>query len=105
MQGTHPISVTLAHSLSKAEALARLKAGLDRLRARYPAEAKVGEEVWTGDNLKFRVAVLGQTTTGTIAVGDKEVNVDVALSWLMAHQADAAVAFIRREGAAMLEGK
>jgi putative polyhydroxyalkanoate system protein len=102
MSGTHPISVELQHRLGKDEALQRLKSGLARLVAKYPAELAVGEEKWTGDGLQFRVAILGQTTTGAIKVGERDVRVDVALSWLMAHQAGAAEAMIKREGAAML---
>jgi hypothetical protein len=102
MSGTHPIAVTLVHSLDKEEAVRRIKSGLARVRAKYPAELTVGEETWDKDRLAFRVAVLGQTTTGTIKVNERDVRVDVALSWLMAHQAGVAEALIRREGAAML---
>ena len=103
MPGTHPIAVIVLHALTKDEALQRVKAGLERVVARYPAHLTIGEQKWSGDRLTFRVAVLGQTTTGTIDVGEREVRADVALSWLMAHQAGVAEAIIRREGAAMLE--
>jgi hypothetical protein len=102
MQATHPVAVTIPHQLGKDEARRRVKAGLERVCARYPAELKVAEEKWVGDHMSFRVALLGQNTTGTIDFADAELRVNVALSWLMAHQAGDAEAMIKKEGAAML---
>jgi hypothetical protein len=96
------VSVTLPHRLSRDEALRRVKAGLDRVRAQYPAQLKVGEEKWEGARLTYRVAVLGQTVTGTIEVRDSEVKVEAQLTWLFAHQAGPAETMIKEQGAAML---
>jgi hypothetical protein len=103
--GTHLVTVTLPHSLGRDEALRRVKAGLDRVRKQYPAQLVVAAENWNGERLTYRVAVLGQTTTGSIDIGEREVRVVAELSWLIAYQAPAAEALIRKEGAAMLEGR
>lgn len=104
MSHTHPIALNVSHRLGKDEALRRVKSGLDDVRARYRAQLVVAEENWADNRLTYRVAVLGQTTTGVIEVGESEVRVAAELSWLIAYQAPAAEALIRKEAAAILMG-
>jgi hypothetical protein len=98
------VVVTLPHRHGKTEALGRVKAGLEDARTRYAAQLKVAEENWEDGRLRFRVAVLGQSLTGSIEVGDEAVRTEVKLTWLMGHQVKAAEALIEKEGRAMLEG-
>ena len=97
------VVVTIPHRHGKAEALRRVKAGLDDARKRYAAQLKVAEENWEGDRLRFRVAVLGQSLTGAIDIADDSVRTEVTLTWLMGHQVKPAEALIEKEGRAMLE--
>jgi len=99
-----PIVVTIPHRHGKIEATRRIKTGIEDARTRYAAEFKVAEQTWEGDRLRYRVAVLGQTVTGTVDVTDAEVRVEVVLTWLMAHLVKPAEAIVRREGEAILGG-
>lgn len=97
-----PIVVTIAHRHGKVEAARRIRAKLEEAKTRYPAEMKVAEEQWEGDRLRFRAAVLGQSITGTIDVGEDQVRAEVMLTWLMGHWVKPAEALIRREGESAL---
>jgi Putative polyhydroxyalkanoic acid system protein (PHA_gran_rgn) len=97
------VVVTIPHRLGRAEALRRVKAGLEEARKRYAAQLKVAEENWEGDRLRFRVAVLGQSLTGAIDIADDSVRTEVTLTWLMGHQVKPAEALIEKEGRAMLD--
>jgi hypothetical protein len=99
-----PVVVTIPHRHGKAEATRRIKAGIEDIRARYPAQLKIAEENWESDRLRFRAAVLGQTITGTIDVADQEVRTEVVLTWLMGHLVKPAEALIKREGELILDG-
>jgi hypothetical protein len=99
-----PVVVTIPHRHGKAEATRRIKAGIEDIRARDPAQLKSAEENWEGDRLRFRAAVLGQTITGTIDVADHEVRTEVMLTWLMGHLVKPAEALIKREGELILDG-
>jgi Putative polyhydroxyalkanoic acid system protein (PHA_gran_rgn) len=99
-----PIVVNLPHGHGRAEAVRRVKAAIEEARARYPAELKVAEENWDGDRLRFRVALLGQSVTGSIDVADDQVRAEVLLTWLMGHLVQPAEALIRQEGERALSG-
>ena len=43
-----PVVVTIPHRHGKAEATRRIKAGIEDIRARYPAQLKIAEENWEG---------------------------------------------------------
>jgi hypothetical protein len=97
-----PIVVTIPHRLGKAEAARRIRARIDDSRARDAARFKVAEENWDGDQLTFRIALLGLPVTGTIEVGDDQAHAEVKLSWYQSHMLKPAEAFIRDEGAKLL---
>jgi hypothetical protein len=97
------VVVTIPHQHGKAEATRRIKAGIEDARKRYAAQLKIAEENWKENQLRFRVAVLGQSLTGTIDVGDDTVRTEVTLTWLMGHQVKAAEALIEKEGRAILD--
>jgi putative polyhydroxyalkanoic acid system protein len=97
------VVVTTPHRHGKAEAMRRVKAGIEDARKRYAAQLKVAEENWVDYRLRFRVAVLGQSLTGAIDVGDDNVRTEVTLTWLMGHQVKAAEALIEKEGRAMFD--
>ena len=59
-----PLIVSIPHSLGKAEALRRIKSGLDTVRTSYGQVLHIEEETWSGDRLAFRVSALGQHASG-----------------------------------------
>ena len=99
-----PIVVVIPHRHGKAEATRRIKAAIDATPPGHAAKFKVAEERWEGDRLTYRVALLGQTCTGMIEVGDDSARVELKLSWYLGHMVKPAEAFIQQEGARILAG-
>ncbi|SEF12292.1 Putative polyhydroxyalkanoic acid system protein (PHA_gran_rgn) [Rhizobiales bacterium GAS191] len=97
------ITVTIPHSLGKAEASRRLKAGLARIRPIVSNNLAIFDETWNEDRLEFRIGVLGQATCGSIDVGDKNVSVSLLLPSALALLAEKAKALIQKQGLIMLE--
>ena len=102
---SEPLLVSIPHRLGKAEAVRRLKSGLERARTNYSSIIAVDEEVWTGDRLVLRVRALGQSASGIIDVLDDCVRLEVTLPWLLAKVAERVVPTIRKEATLMLEKK
>jgi hypothetical protein len=100
-----PLIVSIPHRLAKAEALRRLKAGLDGVGTKYGRLFTIQEQAWTGDHLQFRVSALGQVASGSIDVAEDHVHLQVFLPWLLAALAASLQPLIGREGALMLEKK
>jgi hypothetical protein len=100
-----PLTVSIPHALGKAEARRRLEGGLASLRTHFGSVLQVQEEVWSGDSLAFRASVLSMQTTGTVAVAEDHVRVDVMLPWALALLADKATTLIRARGQLMLNKK
>jgi hypothetical protein len=99
---TEPVIVVIPHHLGKAEAINRIKAGLEEVRTRYATKLKVAEEKWEGDRLTFRAAVLGQSVVGTIDAGEDNARAEVRLTWFWSHMLKPAEEIIRQEGSRML---
>jgi hypothetical protein len=101
---TESVVVTIPHRLGKDEAIRRLKTGFGKVRSSFGESFVVVKDDWTGDHLDFRATLLGQTTTGTVDVGETSVRVEVQLPWMLAMLANKAKAIVTRQGQAMLEG-
>jgi hypothetical protein len=83
----------------------RLKSGLRDVPAAFHQILVVEEDVWTGDQLQFRVKALGQSASGTIEVADEHVCLTVTLPWLLAQLAEKLSPALRQQGRLMLEKK
>jgi hypothetical protein len=99
---SQPIIVTLPHRLGKAEALRRLKTSLGDAQS-SGASLFAFKNQWSGDHLDFRASLLGQTTTGTVDVGEDNVRLEVQLPWLLSMLANKAKALVEKQGKLMLE--
>ena len=102
---SRPLVVLIPHRLGKPEAIRRLKSGLDGVRPNLSRLLAVQEEVWTDNQLRFRVRALGQVASGSIEVQDDHVRLEVVLPWLLALLADKIQPAIRARGTLMLEKK
>lgn len=100
-----PLIVSISHQLGKEEAVRRLKAGLGSVRSQYGQLLHIDEEIWSGDRLAFRVTVMRQQASGTVAVEEDRVQLEVVLPWLLAGMAHGVQAMIRARGERMLEKK
>lgn len=103
-----PLVVSIPHRLGQAEATRRLKGGLTRVAANFPA-LSADEETWTQENgadrMAFRMRALGQAVSGTIDVRDEEVQLELNLPFLLRVFAEHATETIQKQGKLLLEKK
>ncbi|MGC2409586.1 MAG: polyhydroxyalkanoic acid system family protein [Methyloceanibacter sp.] len=98
-----PVVVTIPHKLGKEEAIRRLKNGFGNVRSTFGEKFVVLTDDWKGDHLDFRASLLGQTTTGTVDVGQSSVRLEVQLPWILAMLANKAKSIVQKQGQLMLE--
>lgn len=98
---SQPIVITIPHQLGRAEAKARLEADLTRLLAQVGEMAKI-ERQWEADVLRFSAQLLGQQITGTVAVAERDVRVEVAIPGVLGMIAQRLKGRIQREGQILL---
>lgn len=65
---SNPLVVSIPHSLGRTEAVRRLKSGFGSVPAAFQHILALQDEVWTGDNLRFRISAPGQVASGSINV-------------------------------------
>lgn len=102
---SQPLVVTLPHRLGRDAAVRRLKDGLQMTRTKYGAFVSVEQEVWTGDDLAFRLSAIGQSASGTVKVSESDVTISVQLPWLLAPFAAKAQQVLQNQGRMLLERK
>jgi hypothetical protein len=102
---SEPLVVSIPHKLGQAEAIARLKRGLGRVRTDYSSFMTIDEETWVDNRVSFRMKAVGQTCSGTIDVREDHVRLEVILPWLLAKVAERLVPTIQKEATLMLEKK
>lgn len=100
-----PLVVSVPHQLGREEAIRRLKDGLRWSRDKYGAVVSVEQETWSGDQLEFRIAALGQSATGLVNVSETDVTLAVQLPWLLAKFAEKAQTLLQKQGHLLLEKK
>jgi hypothetical protein len=76
-----PLVVSIPHSLGKAEALRRLKSGLDGLP--QTGLLTLDQQAWTDSRMSFAVRALGQSVPGSLEVHDDLVRLEVVLPGLL----------------------
>ncbi len=62
----------------------RLKGGMSEMASKLGALITIEQEVWEGDTLTFQMRGFGQSASGTIAVFEDSIRIDVMLPWLLA---------------------
>jgi hypothetical protein len=97
-----PVIVNLPHQHTKAEALKRIREGLQKVKPQLASFSSTMEEEWVGDDLNFRIGAMGQSVTGRIAVMDNSVRVEVDLPWILAAIADKVRGQIEKKGSQIL---
>jgi putative polyhydroxyalkanoate system protein len=78
-----PVIVTLPHQHTKAEAIKRIREGVEKLKPQLVLYTSFLEEEWRGDELHFHVVVMKQAVSGRIHVMDDNVRVEVDLPWIL----------------------
>src|SRR5437667_12814211 len=78
-----PLTITIPHQLTKAEARRRIDSHIAELLGQYSSHLDHLDHHWTGDTLDFQAGVMGMTITGKVHVEVQVVRVEVALPWLL----------------------
>ena len=76
-----PLVVSIPHSLGRAEALRRLKSGLEGLP--QAGLLTLEQQGWTDNRMSFMVRALGQSVPGSLEVQDDLVRLEVLLPGLL----------------------
>lgn len=98
-----PVVITIPHQLGRAEARRRLDEGTLQLTSQIGAAGDLKKE-WVGDTLRFSLAAIGQTVSGTIAVEDQEVRLEVILPGIFGMIAGKVKGRLREQGQILLAG-
>ena len=98
-----PVAVTVNHRLGKAEAIRRLRDGLDRTKGNLGGLVALERETWEGDTLRFSMRALGQTAAGKIEVLEDALRIEVSLPWLLAKAANRLLPILSKETTLLLE--
>ena len=98
-----PVVVNIPHELGRAEARRRIDEGVGRLTSQIGAVGEL-QKAWEGDTLAFSLQAIGQTVTGTIAVLEREVRLEVHLPGIFAMIASKVKGRLREQGQILLEG-
>lgn len=96
-----PIVVSIPHELGRLEARRRLDEGLGQLTSQIGAVGNL-TRTWEGDTLRFSLVAIGQTVTGTMAVADREVLLEIVLPGIFAMVAGKLKTRLRDQGQALL---
>ena len=96
------VTVSIPHKLGKEEAARRIARGFAAAREKGGGMLNFADETWSGDQVAFNVAMLGQSAAGTIDIHDDHVVIDVTLPWLLAKMAEQAKVLIEKQGNRLL---
>ena len=99
------VTVTIGHSLGKAEAVRRLKEGFARNHGQLGPMIAVEQETWDGDTWRLRMRALGMAAAASIEVLEDALRIEVSLPWLLAKAANRLLAVVRKEATLLLEKK
>jgi hypothetical protein len=75
---------------------------MGQVRSQLSGVGATVEDRWTEDRMAFDVAVLAQTISGRVDVGDNEVRLEVDLPWMLAMLAEKITGKIAKQGTLML---
>ena len=76
-----PLVVSIPHTLGRAEALRRLKTGLEGMP--QAGLLTLEQQGWTDNRMSFMVRALGQSVPGSLEVQDDSVRLEVVLPGLL----------------------
>jgi putative polyhydroxyalkanoate system protein len=103
---SRPVTISIPHSLGKAEARSRIDKGFDQMKAQMAAASVSNmRQAWAGDRLNFNAQALGQTFNGAIDVGEQDIRIEVALPGLLGMFAGKIAGKLKQQGTLLLEKK
>jgi hypothetical protein len=96
-----PVTLTLTHHLGQAEAINRIKSGVESTKS-MSLPLTVEFAAWQDNVLNFRVRALGVNCLGTITVLEDIVRLDVVLPAILGYVADKILNVVRSKAQILL---
>jgi hypothetical protein len=96
-----PITLTITHHLGRAEALSRVKSGVESAKS-TPLPLSVEYAEWQDNIMNFRIRALGVNCLGTITVLDETVRLDLVLPAVLGFVADKVISVVRARAQILL---
>jgi hypothetical protein len=78
-----PITISIPHQLSRAEARRRIEKGFSQIIGGIPGSTGTCSQHWEGDRLIFSVCAMGQTASGVVDVLDNAVTMELDLPGML----------------------
>ena len=100
-----PITISIPHSLGRAEARRRIEAGFAKIIHLLPGSGGACSERWDGDRLSFSASAMGQTVAGVVNVLDAAVTIEVDLPGVLGMIAGRLKDRLQRAGQLLLTKK
>lgn len=97
-----PITALIEHELSEADAIRRIKDGINQYRGTLEAVATVRREAWSGNVLEFELLVLGKLCEGQIQVEERIVRLELILPGVLGFVATKILSSIKKKGQLLL---
>jgi putative polyhydroxyalkanoate system protein len=97
-----PLTITIPHQLTKAEAKGRIDSHLTELLGQYGSQLDHLDHRWTGDTLDFQAGVMGMSVSGKLQVEEQQVRVEIVLPWVLATLGRSLSQSIEQEGRKLL---
>ncbi|HVV93812.1 MAG TPA: polyhydroxyalkanoic acid system family protein [Hyphomicrobiales bacterium] len=76
---TTPLTITVPHGMTRAEALVRIRSNFDKAAEQAKPYVTSIEDQWEGDVLNVKVAALGRDFTGRVEALEDAVKIEVDL--------------------------
>ena len=98
-----PVIVTISHTLSRQDAISRLRERIGTARQMLGEyRIVVLRDEWTDNRLDFAVGALGQSAHGHVDVMDDHFRVELQLPWLLAAFAERIATLVQKRAPLLL---
>jgi Putative polyhydroxyalkanoic acid system protein (PHA_gran_rgn) len=98
-----PVVVTISHTLSRQEAISRLRERIGTARQMLGEyRIVVLRDEWTDNRLDFAVGALGQKVQGLVEVLDDHFRIELQLPWLLAAFAERIATLVQKRAPLLL---
>ena len=96
------LSISIPHRLTQEQAKQRIVEGIARARTQFAGNVANIEQTWTGDQLAFKLGIMGQSIAGRLNVQPQTVHLEIDLPWMLAMMAGKIQQQIETEGKKLL---
>ena len=100
-----PLTVTIPHTLGRAEARRRIENGFAKIVDVLPGGAGKCSQRWEADRLVFAVSAVGQSVSGAIEVGESSVVMEIELPGVLGLLAGGLKSRLQKTGRLLLTKK